>query len=264
MSNRLQSLVWDADEYSGNTLLVLVKLCDWANDDGKRVFPLIETLAKRTRQSVRSTQMCLRHLEDDGILIPSANKMGGRSKRLEYNINVERVKNLHRLEKGEKERKKRVKSTTIKGEIHDKSPTPPYIDIHQENHKYNHQDARTREDAEQKIKLRVAQGTSIQDMLNRICEILEIDLLDDPVRLTWRTQLAKMIDDGLDFTKDIIPAVEIARVNGKPILSYIRATAFNTLKKQAKGQDNDKKSPHDNFIAGADLAAKILAERGIR
>lgn len=100
MSIRLMTLIWDSGAYSGGTLLVALALADFANDDGSRIFPHVETLAKKARLSVRATQNALESLREDAVLIPLANTAGGRGKSVEYRMDVERVKNLRPEEKG--------------------------------------------------------------------------------------------------------------------------------------------------------------------
>lgn len=54
--------------YEAGTLLVLLAMADWANDDGGHIFPRIETLAKKARLSERGTQYALARLKRDGTL----------------------------------------------------------------------------------------------------------------------------------------------------------------------------------------------------
>lgn len=111
--------VWDSEAYSGGTLLVLLALADFAGDDGKRIYPHVETLAKKARLSIRSTQLALETLRADGVIRPVANAGGGRGKSVEYEMDVERVQKMRPDEKGaisdEKgcnSRHKRVQKTT--------------------------------------------------------------------------------------------------------------------------------------------------------
>lgn len=262
MSIRLSSLVWDSDAYQGNTLLTLLKLCDWANDDGERLFPRIATLAKRTRQSVRSVQNCLRALEADEVLIPVPNGRGGRSNLLEYKINVERVQNLHPPRKGAKSGTKRVQSTTIKGANNDRSPTPPYIDNRQVNHQVNRQ-----EDADDSA-VPIPDPKIVEHAITRICEILGVRLQDDPERVRWPVVVSRMLMDGLDLQKHIIPAAEVARGAGIFKLSYIRQVAFNisTGKTNVPGFSDTRRpaslSAHSAFTLGAAMACGVLDDRG--
>lgn len=114
-----------------------------------------------------------------------------------------------------------------------------------------------------------APARDLDFMLSKICDRLGVTLTEDPSRLTWKTQLDRMLDDGLDFTKDIVPAVEIARANGKPSLSYVRTVAFNQLKERAddkprpsdlrsSGDKSRPLSPHDKYARAAARAVGLL------
>lgn len=91
-------------------------------------------------------------------------------------------------------------------------------------------------------------------VLDRICEILRVDLKADPTRVTWLRQVEEMMRDGLDPPR-IFEATEIARTHGKLNLAYIRAVAFNPPKPQEKanGHSNRKESQHEQ-------RARIIAE----
>jgi hypothetical protein len=88
------TLVWDSDAYQGGTLLVLLAMADWAQDDGTRVHPHMETLAKKARLSVRGAQRCVLELKKDGVIIEVVPARRGRA--TEYKIMLDRVKELHR------------------------------------------------------------------------------------------------------------------------------------------------------------------------
>ena len=138
MSIRVQSLVWDSGLYSGGTLIILLALADWANDDGDRVFPSLETLARKARLSVRAAQLCLRRLQKDGVIQPLSESKGGRGKVTQYRINLERVQYLRGLAKaggkGCKASAKPCKTVEQKGEVKSTKGENPaaYIDNHQE------------------------------------------------------------------------------------------------------------------------------------
>jgi hypothetical protein len=92
MSIDLMSRVWKSDAYQGGTLLVLLALADWADDDGTRIFPKVETLAKKARLSDRQTRNCLKSLRDDGVLVEVAAARRGRP--TEYRMNLNAMKKL--------------------------------------------------------------------------------------------------------------------------------------------------------------------------
>ena len=87
--------VWKFAPYREGTLLVLLAMADWADDEGGRIFPRVATLATKARLSTRATQSALRRLEKDGVIecIRRANGQPGRAN--DYRINLERVKELH-------------------------------------------------------------------------------------------------------------------------------------------------------------------------
>ena len=64
MSITLMSLVWDRAPYEGGTLLVLLALADWANEEGV-TWPSLAQLASKARMQVRNARYILRKLEDD-------------------------------------------------------------------------------------------------------------------------------------------------------------------------------------------------------
>lgn len=68
MSVRVMSKVWEKAPYSGGTLLVLLALADWADDDG-RCYPKIEKVAKKARLTKSGTKFCLKRLILDGTVI---------------------------------------------------------------------------------------------------------------------------------------------------------------------------------------------------
>ncbi|MBI1213585.1 MAG: hypothetical protein GC190_19175 [Alphaproteobacteria bacterium] len=74
MSIRLMTRVWDSGQYSAGTLVVLLALADWADDDGGRLFPKLETLEKKTRLSVKQLRRVLADLIEDGVLLDEGGK----------------------------------------------------------------------------------------------------------------------------------------------------------------------------------------------
>jgi hypothetical protein len=68
MSIRVMTAVWDHAAVEGGTLLVLLAMADWANDDGTGVYPTQETLARKARLGDRQVRNCLAELEDLGYI----------------------------------------------------------------------------------------------------------------------------------------------------------------------------------------------------
>lgn len=65
MSILLMSKVWKHSDVSGNKLLCLLALADWANDAGE-TWPSYETLARKMRVSRRSAMRIVSDLEESG------------------------------------------------------------------------------------------------------------------------------------------------------------------------------------------------------
>jgi hypothetical protein len=111
MSIRVMTLIWDTCLYQGGTLNVLLAMADHASDNGRDVYPGMEYLAAKCRQTVRATQDCVKRLRADRVAIlldrngndlePSENPTGGRGYRAEYRIDLERVKELQGLHQAE-------------------------------------------------------------------------------------------------------------------------------------------------------------------
>lgn len=92
MSIRLMTRVWDCGWWDSNTVLTMLALADWANDDGTSIFPTTATLAKKTRQTERNVQRCIAKLQADGVLILVAKAYGPRPN--EWKIDVKKLWSL--------------------------------------------------------------------------------------------------------------------------------------------------------------------------
>lgn len=90
MSIKVQSLIWEHAPYRGNTLLALLALGDWANDEGS-CWPNMTTLAKKSRQSLRSVQYAVEQLVKDDFLIAEINRGAGKTNRFEINTQKLRI-----------------------------------------------------------------------------------------------------------------------------------------------------------------------------
>lgn len=139
--------IWDTCLYDGGTLIVLLALADWANDDGTKVHPSIQRLAAKSRLSVRGAQLCLERLRKDKVLVTvsavndEGKPIGGRSKATEYKIDLERVQVLQGIHEDQKgcsrcnsKPKKGCNQTHQKGEDGDGKgeERSAHIDNHQE------------------------------------------------------------------------------------------------------------------------------------
>jgi hypothetical protein len=99
--------IWQCCLYQGGTLNVLLAMADIADDDGGDIFPGIEYLSAKVRQSPRATHDCIKRLRSDGVvrlvgpdgedLGADKKPTGGRGHRTEYRIDLERVQELQGL-----------------------------------------------------------------------------------------------------------------------------------------------------------------------
>jgi hypothetical protein len=85
MSIKLMTLSWDLDMQPSNKL-VLLALCDWANDEGL-CFPSVSSIARRACLSKRQGQRVMQELMAARWIEVVGNESGGRSSR-RYQINV--------------------------------------------------------------------------------------------------------------------------------------------------------------------------------
>lgn len=110
--------VWEHAEYKESTLLILLALADFADDNGI-CWPEVPTLAAKARVSDRRAIDIIQALEKDGAIVYQ--RGGGRGRRSLYGVLVgltdeqkERVKLYHRNYFSEN---KTVKPGAIKGEL---------------------------------------------------------------------------------------------------------------------------------------------------
>ncbi|MBB4126247.1 hypothetical protein GGR77_001537 [Xanthomonas translucens] len=78
MANKVQGEVFDRYPAGGGELLLALAIADHAHDDGTHIFPGVERLARKTRQSERTVQYQLRKMEASGWLILVNDGKGGR------------------------------------------------------------------------------------------------------------------------------------------------------------------------------------------
>ena len=62
--------VWDAQRYEAGTLLVLLAMADYANDEDRTCHPSIGRLADKSRLSRRQVQRIMDRLKTDGVITP--------------------------------------------------------------------------------------------------------------------------------------------------------------------------------------------------
>lgn len=84
--------VWERYPNGGGEMLLALALADHAHDNGKHIFPSVDHLARKTRQSVRTVQYQLSRMKESGWLIPTNAGDGGRGLHTEYRISDEWLK----------------------------------------------------------------------------------------------------------------------------------------------------------------------------
>ena len=88
MSILVMSMVWTDRELDATAKLVLIRLADFAADDGTNIFPSVGRVAQDTSLSERAVRTALRRLEEGGALILVAREDSGRHKAREYRIDL--------------------------------------------------------------------------------------------------------------------------------------------------------------------------------
>jgi len=78
MSAKVTGMVFERYPEGGGEMLLALALADHAHDDGTSIFPSVDRLAAKTRQSRRAVQYQLRHMEECGWLILVNGGKGGR------------------------------------------------------------------------------------------------------------------------------------------------------------------------------------------
>lgn len=113
------NMVFERYPNGGGEMVLALKLADFADDDGKHIFPSIKTLAEKTRQSERTVQYQLRKMEEDGWLQLVHNENGGRTKTREYRISADWIKGaeIAPLNKQSNDAKKGAKIAPFSEEI---------------------------------------------------------------------------------------------------------------------------------------------------
>lgn len=86
MSSKLLGAAWSHLPWSGGMLVLALKLVDNAHDDGRHIFPSVDELAARTKQSDRTVQRQLRAMEASGWLVCEERSNGGRNRSSRYRI----------------------------------------------------------------------------------------------------------------------------------------------------------------------------------
>lgn len=94
MSIHVTSTVWRHFVGTGGELLLALALADYADDAGESIFPSIQTLAAKTRQSESTVKRQLREFRASGWLLSVAGASGGRHNTREHRINPDWLKGV--------------------------------------------------------------------------------------------------------------------------------------------------------------------------
>lgn len=99
VSIKLMTLAWDL-RLQPTTKLVLLAMCDWANDAGI-CFPSIPTVAHKTSISSRHCQRIMAGLIENGLIVVVGNPQGGIGSR-RYQVNVVALREGRLMSTGDK------------------------------------------------------------------------------------------------------------------------------------------------------------------
>lgn len=93
MSVKVSALCWRV-RLPSTAKFVLIRLADYANDAGKRIFPAISTVADECGLSHRSVQNAFKALTDVGVLVLERASKGGRGHTSVYSLDLARLAEL--------------------------------------------------------------------------------------------------------------------------------------------------------------------------
>lgn len=92
MSIRVIDLVWRTFPGAGSELLAMLALADWCNDEGDRLYPSINAVAKRIRKSHSQARRVVHKLIADEWLSVVGNEFGGApGTTRQYQLNVTKL-----------------------------------------------------------------------------------------------------------------------------------------------------------------------------
>lgn len=93
MSVIVSALCWKL-RLSGTDKLILMRLADFASDDGTRIYPAVRSVADECGVSERCVQYTIRKLQAAGVLVMLGEGKGGRNRTTEYAIDIEAVRDF--------------------------------------------------------------------------------------------------------------------------------------------------------------------------
>lgn len=120
LSIKLMTAVWELGSLPPTTKLVLLSLCDHANDSGESCYPSIKSIADKSSLSERQVQRLIRQLISCGAISVTRNAKGGRGVTPHYKINVDLIKKgdiMSSFKKGDMDDAERVTPVTEKGDV---------------------------------------------------------------------------------------------------------------------------------------------------
>jgi len=118
VSFRILNSVWNAAPYRGSTLLILLAIADYANDQGL-CFPSVSAIARKTRLTTRQASYILRRLREDEVI--AVEPGGGRGVHSRYHLSLKwnSVKSNSVKQLSVKSAAETLKSTSQNSEICD-------------------------------------------------------------------------------------------------------------------------------------------------
>lgn len=118
------SAVWELAELSPSAKLVLLALCDFANERGDSCFPSIKTIAEKSSLSDRQAQRLMHVLINSGIVSVVRNDFGGKpGSTRHYKIHINKLTTGDKLtpvidKTGDMGVRRRVTNLTETGDAH--------------------------------------------------------------------------------------------------------------------------------------------------
>lgn len=88
MSVKVMSLIWEYYPAGSGELLTALAMGDFANDDGGNIFPALDTLAKKTRQSRSTVKRHIRKMENSGIAYVVKGEAQHKAREYAFNLNM--------------------------------------------------------------------------------------------------------------------------------------------------------------------------------
>lgn len=107
MSVRVMAAVFDRYPNGGGEMLLALSLADHAHDDGTHIYPSVDSLAQKTRQSVRAVQYQLKSMLACGWLVLTNEGDGRYGQHREYSISSAWLQGAEIAPTPSKRRKKR-------------------------------------------------------------------------------------------------------------------------------------------------------------